>query len=216
MSTDGVRKIIEEIEKSAEKKVAEILSEAQKKVEAKLNATRTAAEEQDRTILSRGEQEARRESQRILAEARIKARREKAGGQEELVRKSFERAQETLKRIAEERNVDGTKYSEVLERLIIESVKASGAESLEVLLNPRDKALISQEILDGIAQAMDVEQATKIGLRISEEGLSSMGGVVVRSIDGKVRVDNTFESRIDRFRETVRTRVAKKLFGREL
>ena len=50
---------------------------------------------------------------------------------------------------------------------------------------------------------------------VSDEPLTCMGGVVVRSIDGKVRVDNTFESRIERYMETVRTRVAKELFGQE-
>ena len=39
-----------------------------------------------------------------------------------------------------------------------------------------------------------------------------MGGAVVQSTDGKVRVDNTLEARIERFRDSIRTRVAKELF----
>ena len=103
MSTDGVRKIIEEIEKSTEQKCSEILSEAKEKVEAVLNEARKKASEEEGTILARGEQEARRESQRILAEARIKARREKVKAQEVVVQKSFDTARKTLLKMAEEK-----------------------------------------------------------------------------------------------------------------
>jgi len=215
MSTDGVQRIIEEIEKSTEKKVSEILSEAREKVDAILSDARKKADEQDRSILSRGEQEARRESQRILAEARIKARREKIRAQEEVVRKSFDMARDTLGKMAEERSADGVDYKDVLERLIKESVVSSGVELLEVLLNPRDRDLLSEGTLNRIADKIGGELGMKVSLSVSDELLTCMGGVVVRSSEGKVRVDNTFESRIERFREAVRTRVAKELFGQE-
>ena len=216
MSSDGVQKIIGEIEKNAEKIVSEILSEAKEKTDAVLNDAQREADDQVGTIVSRGEQEARREAQRILAEARIKARREKANAQEDMVRKSFNIAQEKLSTIARERKADGIDYINVIEGLIKEAVLASGVKSLEVVLAMNDRDVISQEILRGTVKAIEAELRDSIDLRISEETLSCKGGVVVRSIDGKVRVDNTFESRIERFRETIRTSVAKELFGQEL
>ncbi len=215
MSTDGVRKIIEEIEKSTEKKVSELLSEAKEKVGAVLDDARKKASDEESAILARGEQEARRESQRILAEARIKARREQVKAQEEVVQKSFDTARKTLLKMADEKKAAGIEYRDVLERLIRESTVSSGIQSLEVLVNPRDQGLVSQDVLSRIAAQAGKELGMTMSLRVSDEPLACMGGVVVRSADGKVRVENTFESRIERFREAIRTQVAKELFPGE-
>jgi len=215
MSTDGVQKIIEEIEKSTGQKVSEILSEAEKKVASVLQDAQNRARQEEQSTVSRGEQEARRESQRILAEARISARRENVRAQEDVVQKSFARARDMLVALVEEGRADSVDYRSVLESLVRESVMASDAESLEVIATPRDRQLLSQKTLDKIAGQAGTESGRSIALRISGDELNALGGVVVRSSDGKVRVDNTFESRMERFRETIRTQVAKELFPRE-
>ena len=215
MATDGVQKIIEEIEKSTEKIVSDILSDAQKKVDDKLEDAKKEADVQQREILSKGEQEAQRESQSILAEARIKARRERVKAQEVIVQKSFDRARDMLRKLADERSADGVQYKEVLEQLIKESVVSSGCGSLEVLTNSRDGDLVSHDVLNSIAEESGRELGIRVSLSTSHESLACMGGVVVRSNDGKIRVDNTFEARIERFMETIRTRVAKELFDQE-
>jgi len=210
MSADGVQKIIAEIDKSAEKQVSEILSEAKQKSDAVLSTAREKANEEADAIISRGEQEARRESQRILAEARIKARRKKVKAQEEVVSQAFKSARESMQALAEGKGDD---YRKVLEELIKESVLSFGSESLEVLFDSRDKGLVPEDSLKKIAQEAGPDLGMTISLSVSDEALSCLGGVVVKSADGKVRIDNTFEARIDRFRDNIRTLVAKELFA---
>ena len=210
MSADGVQKIIAEIDKSAEKQASGILSESRQKADAVLSGAREKAEAEAGAIISRGEQEARRESQRILAEARIKARREKVKAQEDVVNLAFQSARENMRTMAEGK---GDEYRKVLEALIKEAVLSSGSESLEVLLDSRDKGLVSDDSLKRIAQEAGPELGMTITLSVSAEELSCLGGVVVKSADGKVRIDNTFEARIDRFRDNIRTLVAKELFA---
>ena len=98
---------------------------------------------------------------------------------------------------------------------VLHDVVVADVESLEVLVNPRDKGLLSEAEVSRISAETGKELGTSISLRVSEEPLTCIGGVVVRSADGKVRVDNTFEARIERFRETIRTHVAKELFPQE-
>ena len=210
MSVDGVQKIIAEINKSAEKQVSEILSESKQKADAVLSTAREKAEAEAGAIISRGEQEARRESQRILAEARIKARREKVKAQEEVVNLAFIGARESMQKMAEGKGED---YKKVLEELIKESVLSSGSESLEVLFDSRYKGLVTDDSLNKIAQEAGPDLGMTISLSVSDEALTCLGGVVVKSADGKVRIDNTFEARIDRFRDNIRTLVAKELFA---
>jgi V/A-type H+-transporting ATPase subunit E len=209
MSVDGVQKIIKEIDKSTKKQVSEILSESKQKVDTVLIGAREKAAVEASAIISRGEQEARRESQRILAEARIKARREKVKAQEDVVKLAFISARESMQKMAEGKGDD---YKKVLEALIKESVLSSSAESLEVLFDPRDKGLVSEDGLNKIAQEAGPDLGMTISLSVSAEELPCLGGVVVKSADGKVRIDNTFEARIDRFRDNIRTLVAKELF----
>ena len=62
----------------------------------------------------------------------------------------------------------------------------------------------------------DIEDISKeINARISiSDGLDTgMGGVIVRTADGRIEVDNTFEKRFERFSDTLRADVIKTLFG---
>lgn len=212
MSADGVQKIIEEIDKGAEAQISAVLSEAGEKADAVMKQAREKADTEVGIIVSRGEQEARRESQRILAEARIKARREKVKAQEDMVGRAFESARKNMKQLAESKGED---YKKILEALIRESALSSGASSLEVIFDPRDRGLISEDRLKEIARDAGSDLGLSITLSVSDETLSCLGGVVVRSADGRVRIDNTFEARIDRFRDNIRTLVAKTLFAWE-
>ena len=210
MSTPGARKIIEEIEKAAASQSSRIRAEAKDKADEVIEHARKKASEEETAVLARGEQEARRESQRILAEARIKARREKVRAQEEIVRRCFEQAQEHLRALAEKGSHQGMEYRSVLARLLHESINAAGTDSLEVIANERDHELLK----DILSRAAEMHGKTT-SLRISSEPIPCLGGLAVRSADGKISVDNTFEARLKRFRETLRTDVARKLFPGE-
>lgn len=213
MSTDGVQSIIKEIEKTSGAKASEVLSEAKATADEIINRARQEAKEKAAQVVSKAEHEAKRNSQRILAEARIKARREKIAAQEELVNRSFEQADKALKMIAEKASLGNISYKEVLIRLIKESVIASGADTLEIIVREKDRQMITPELIDRIAKEVHAETAIKPKLNLSDTSVVSAGGAVVRSHDGKIRVDNTFEARLDRFKEAIRTDVATALFG---
>jgi len=204
----GLDKIIAQIEKIAEEKVAEILAKARGKAEALLAEAREQAAEQQRAILARGEQESRRESQRILAEARIQARRACVKAQEDTVKQAFAQAMQALQALA-----DGdASYPEVLKRLIVESIAATDSAELEVLVRQADHALLTTEYLNAVSTDASRETGRSIKLTLAAEVVVAAGGAMVRSLDGRVRVDNTFKARTTRFMDVIRTRVAKELF----
>jgi V/A-type H+-transporting ATPase subunit E len=215
MSTDGVQRIIAEIERSAEASASAALAEARTKADAMLADARREAEAQAQAIVARGEQEAQRESQRILAEARIKARRARVKAQEDVVQQAFARARDTLQALAETGRAEGFEYAQVLEDLIVQSVISSGAGALDVLVCARDAEAVSAGMLERVSRRLAAQSGAQISVQRSPEAIACSGGVVVRSADGTVRVENTFEARIERFRDAIRTRVAQELFPRE-
>jgi V/A-type H+-transporting ATPase subunit E len=46
---------------------------------------------------------------------------------------------------------------------------------------------------------------------LSESPIETLGGVVVASADGRIRVDNTFEGRLDRLRARVQQVILERL-----
>ncbi len=204
----GVEKIIAQIEKTAEGKVADILAKAREKAEGILAEARGQAAEQERAALARGEQESRRESQRILAEARIQARRACVKAQEDTVKQAFSQAMQALQTLAD----GGSSYPDVLKRLIVESITATDTSDLEVLVRQADRSLLTAEMLNSVAEEGSRGTGRTIVLTLAAESVAAAGGAVVRSLDGRVRVDNTFEARTSRFMDAIRTRVAKELF----
>ena len=204
----GVEKIIAQIEKTAEEKVADILAKARGKAEVLLAEAREQAAEQERAALARGEQESRRESQRILAEARIQARRACVKAQEDTVKQAFSQAMQALQALAD----GGSSYPEVLKSLIVESIAATDTSDLEVLVRQADRSLLTAEMLNSVAEEGSRVTGRTIVLTLAAESVAAAGGAVVRSLDGRVRVDNTFKARTDRFMDVIRTRVAKELF----
>ena len=211
----GVEKIIAQIEKTAEEKVADILAGARGKAEAFLAEARAQATEQERAVLARGEQEARRESQRILAEARIQARRACVKAQEDTVKQAFAQALQVLQALADSGEAGGFSYPEILKRLIVESIAATDTAELEVLVRQADRLLLTPEFLSAVAVEGTRVTGRTIALTAGVEPVVSAGGAAVRSRDGRVRVDNTFEARTVRFKDAIRTRVAKELFAGE-
>jgi V/A-type H+-transporting ATPase subunit E len=208
----GVDKIIAQIEKTAEGKVADILAKAREKAEALLAEAREQAAEQERATLARGEQESRRESQRILAEARIQARRACVKAQEDTVKQAFAQAMQALQTLADSGAAGGSSYPEVLKSLIVESIAATDSAELEVLVRQADHALLTTEYLNAVATDASRETGRSIKLTLAAEAVVAAGGAMVRSLDGRVRVDNTFKARTALFMDAIRTRVAKELF----
>ena len=211
----GVEKIIAQIEKTAAEKAADILAGARGKAEALLAEARAQATEQERAVLARGEQEARRESQRILAEARIQARRACVKAQEDTVKQAFAQALQVLQTLADSGEAGGFSYPEILKRLIVESIAATDTAELEVLVRQADRSLLTPEFLSAVAVEGSRVTGRTIALTPGAEPVPAAGGAAVRSQDGRVRVDNTFEARTARFKDAIRTRVAKELFAGE-
>jgi V/A-type H+/Na+-transporting ATPase subunit E len=211
----GVDTIIAHIDKGAEEQAAAVLADARRKADGLLAEAREQAAEKERAARSRGEQEARRESQRILAEARIQARRACVKAQEDGVKQAFAQARQMLQSLADSGASDGRSYADILKRLIIESAIAADTAELEVQVRPADRALLSAAMLADSAAEAGRATGRTITLVPGDEPVAASGGAVVRSRDGRVRVDNTFEARIVRFMDAIRTRVARELFAGE-
>ncbi|ASJ06294.1 V-type ATP synthase subunit E [Thermococcus pacificus] len=202
---EGAELIIQEINREAERKIQYILSEAREEAEKIKAEARKRAEAKAEWILRKARTQAEIEKQRIIANARLEVRKKRLQIQEELIREVIKALRERLSELPEE------EYFPMLVDLAASAVKELGAESVVVRSNERTLKLLSErldEFRKELAEKLDGEVEISLG-----EPINTIGGLVVETLDGSVRVDNTFEARIERFEGELRAEIAKALFG---
>ncbi len=193
-------KIIARIEEDAKAEVERILKDARTKAEEIRKEAEIKARARREEIVSRGRREAEQERARIVANAKLRARKALLDAKEEVIREAFTRAEKALAEVAK-----GERYPEILKRLILEAIETIGGD-VEVVAREEDKKILSRSFLQEVARE------AKVKVTLADDTISSIGGVVVRSRDGRTEVDNTFETRLERIKGELRSSVARVLF----
>jgi V/A-type H+-transporting ATPase subunit E len=179
-----VRVEAQNIIKEAEEKAREEIQKAEKQRERRF-------EEEKRKLI----EEASREAVRILAQASIKARQELLATKTEVINEVSDRVKNAL---------SGTSSNEgALLNLIKEALTELGSDKAKIYVSPKDASVV-QKILRG-----NKELANKI---VEIEELDSLGGVIVEDIEAKVRIDNTYETRLEILLPKILPEISKALF----
>ncbi len=201
---ENVDKIIAKILEDAKAQGSEITARAQEEAARIIQEAREKAKLIEEAALKDAARDAEQEKRRIMADATIKARKLKLAAREEVISEAFRRAEEELNNIA-----GSGKYPEILEKLAVQACVEIGGGELEILVREEDRDMI-QKSLPKIEEA-----AKKAGisarLSVAKDAINSPG-IVMRTKDSKVEVSNTFESRYERMRPSLRLEAAKILF----
>ena len=202
---EGAELIIQEINREAEQKIQYILSEAQKEAEKIKAEARKRAEARAEWILRKAQTQAETEKQRIIANARLEVRKKRLEIQEALIREVIDALRERLAELPED------EYFPMLVDLTAKAIEELGAERVILKSNARTLGLI-RDRFDEFKGALSEKLGREVSIELGDE-VQTIGGVVVETPDGAVRVDNTFEARIERFEGELRAEIAKALFG---
>ncbi len=224
--SSGADKIVSNIMSDAQAKADVNKSEAQVKVDAILADGEKRAEATKVKISEDAAKQAEMRYQQIISEAKMNARRAELGAKEEVIEEAFSKATEDLTNMA---NTNDSEYVDALVEMIKEAAVEIGGGDLIVLLKEEDipkvqdkletivgliKSLIKREkpsdlsmIATEVSLETDVETTLEIG-----EPIDTIGGAILRTRNGEIQVNNTIESRMLRFKKSLRSEVAKTLF----
>lgn len=190
---NGVDRIIERIKKESEAKVKEIMDNANNEAE----NIRKRNEKETRKIVEKIEQEYEKGAvvirNTIISGAKIESKRIQLYAREDIINECFRRSEKKLA------NMEGKEYEKFLNRSIREGFDVVGKNAVAG----------SAEKDSGIVKKI----ASVLNIAVDEKGFSTAGGVVIKSKDGKIRVDNTFEGILSRNKDVLRKDVAEILFG---
>jgi V/A-type H+-transporting ATPase subunit E len=172
------------ITNEAEEKAREEIERAKKQRDAKFEQERAR-------VLAEAEQEAAR----ILAQASIKARQLISSAKAEAVAKITDGARKEL---------SGTSTNESnLMSLVREAAGGLGTDKARIYLSPKDVSTAKE------ALQADKELSAKI-LEVRE--IDCLGGVIAEDAEGKLRIDNTYETRLEMALPKLLPKISEDLF----
>lgn len=179
-----VRMEAEDITREAKEKAQEEIERARRQREARF------AEERGR-ILTDVEEEAAR----TLAQASIKARQKLSSTKADIIAEIVDRARGELSRASSDE-------SRIL-NLVREATEGLAAPKAKIYVSPKDVGTV-RKLLEAHKDLSD---------RIVEVRESNcLGGVIAEDVEGKLRIDNTYETRLEMLLPRLLPEISKKLF----
>ena len=201
--SSGTDKIVSSIMSEAQGKADVIMQDANAEVATiTANAEKTAESEKNK-ILDNGKKQSDMRYQQIISEAKMNARRAELGAKEEVIEAAFDKATEELKSIA---SSGSEEYDDSLSKMIKEAVDELGSKDLILQLNEADTNKFKSQ-LDSSSTFQIDDVTFELG-----EPIDTIGGAIVKTKSGEIEVNNTIESRLERFKSILRSEVAEILF----
>jgi vacuolar-type H+-ATPase subunit E/Vma4 len=191
---------IKEIIDEAKAKAAEEISEARAKM-AQIKNRETAE------ILKKVQETEQRE----LEATRIEGKRNVMKLKFQLIESALSSALTRLKEMVEK---EVPSYRNHLEEFIIEAAKRIDGLEFELIIGSKDVAFVNKR-LKRMQDSLSTVKGIAVSLKMGDEPLRSIGGVVVRSSDHREIFNNTLEARLARVRQENLPEISRELFGGE-
>jgi len=161
---------------------------------------------EEREVLTAKAMGERTYQQRVQAtELQLQARLDHLRWQ--LVQQILDELLQALQKLAK----DEKQYLPILKRLLQDAANAIPADSLVIELNQRDQQRWQKKW-----QKLVSEWLPDITVSLAEQPCDCSGGVRVHDSENRIRVDNSFEGRINMFRDQLEQTIMEQLFSKTM
>ena len=204
-----IQNIAQQILNDANKESEAILDDAQRFVDALTEKQKQLALQKARketlTLMKKAEREAEVIRGRVTIEIEQEAHWKVLSEKENLTTAILEKVKERLLKLQKSEG-----YTSILEKLIVNAGVALDGGKLEVTLNEKDR---SQPLkISALGEAITEKTGVETQLVVSNEVIKPLG-VIVKTEDGRIVVDSTFEAIMKRRERELRFKIARILFG---
>ncbi|MGC9517647.1 MAG: V-type proton ATPase subunit E [Methanomicrobiales archaeon] len=203
----GAEKIVSSILSDAQGEADTIIQEAETKAKSIINQGEEQAQMEKEKIIEDAKKLANMKYQQIISEAKMNARRTELEGREEVIEKAFSKAEDELREIA---STSSSEYLDSLINIVKEASIEIGGGDLLVLLKEEDISKIKDSLVD-IGEYVEKTTGNKTSIEIGDN-IKTIGGAIVKTKNGEIEVNNTIEARMQRFKKSLRSEVARVLF----
>lgn len=208
VDNESVDRICQQIIEDGEKEIASILGKAEETAAKIIGKAEEEAGRVAETQLKEARERGELEQRRLLSSVSLEVRRTRLRAREGVVSIVQEKVSETLGGIR-----GRSDYAGILSGLIAEAIGALEGVKFLVHVDRRDIDLLEKRVFDAVRDAV-----VKSGRRVEHiEGLAleqpTPGGARIGVPGGNVIFDNTFEARLYRLRDEIRTIIFEEVFS---
>jgi len=183
--------VVDKVKAEAQSLIMEAEKESQEEIDKAKRQREIKLGEEKRRML----EEAGEEAARIIAQGSIKGRQKVSIAKADIIDKIIERVKKTLPETASDKNH--------LLSLIKEAMSGLGTDKGRIYVSPKDIDMV-QALLKG---------NKKLSSKIEEvKEFDCTGGVIAEDIEGKFRIDNTYETRLEMLLPKLLPEIGKELF----
>ena len=182
----------------------QVLADARAKADEIRQRAQEQADAERAKILEQANVDAERIRRQAIATTQLKARTMQLEQREKLLENVFETARQRLSSV--QRSTD---YEKIAQRLLREALIQLGASPVKVRADEVTQKTFTVNTLEKFSEEL------KIQIRL-DESLKKGICVIVETEDGHRQYDNTFETRLKRMQDTLRTPVYRILMGEAL
>jgi vacuolar-type H+-ATPase subunit E/Vma4 len=184
--------VVSKVKLDAQNIIREAEEKAQEEIEKAKRQRETRFEEEKDRMLG----EAKEEAARISAQASIKARQQLSSAKADTITKIVDRARKELSQISSDERY--------FLNLIREAIEGLGVDKARIYVSPKDISNVKKFL------KADKELSSKI-VEVRES--NCLGGVIAEDVEGKLRIDNTYETRLEMLLPKLLPEISEELFG---
>ena len=188
--------LIASMEAIAEKSVTEIAQKAHQEAEEIKQSAEAKAEAIKASYLETAEKSAEIERNKLIYSVKAENKMRIIKEKDAVIQRAFFDAKKSLDSFR-----DDASYKENFKKMLQEAVRELQEEKVRLYVDTRDEAL-GKQVLNELGKNSEIVA-----------DLTSAGGLVVSTKDGKVVVSNTIESRLHNARELLKREIFSTLFG---
>ena len=197
--------IMQEAKEAAELIIDDAQKLAEKMVKTQKQLGTKEANAKRSSILKKATNEAALERSNKIANSKITSNWIVLSRKQEIIIAVLQEAKKRLQNLTQT-----TKYIAILEKLIIQAGTILGGNKLDVFLSEKDSKLALD--LSKLAKEIGSRTKTQAKLILSKDNLPIIGGAMLRTSDGKVIMDNTFDDILRQRERILKFRISKILF----
>jgi len=205
-TTETLNKLVHTILADAEAEAKILLAEAESESARVIKEAQDEAERRHQRILLEANTEAELVEKRELSRTGLKIRMDILTAKEKLIDQAFSKALEKLQAITKT-----PEYIPILENLIVEGAIGLGGGELQVQTNHNDS--LQTQNFQKLEKRIYEQTKTNTTLILLPNRINCVGGAIVKTTDGSIVIDNTFEEKLARQRRELRVLIAKTMFG---
>ncbi len=205
-TTETLNKLIHTILADAEAEAKILLAEAESESARVIKEAQDEAERRHQRILLEANTEAELVKKRELSRTGLKIRMDILTAKEKLIDQAFSKALEKLQAITQT-----PEYVTLLENLIVEGAIGLGGGELQVQTNHNDS--LQTQNFQKLEKRIYEQTKTNTTLILLPNRINCVGGAIVKTTDGSIVINNTFEEKLARQRRELRVLIAKTMFG---